>query len=77
MDYCNSILYGLPNYELRRLQRVLNAAARLLTGTRKYGHLDTVLVNPHWLLIGKRVMFKVILLTLKALLDAAPNYIRK
>ena len=75
VDYRNSILYGLPNCELRRLQRVLNAAARLLTGTRNYDHLGTVLVNLHWLLIGKRVMFKVILLTFKALLDAAPNYI--
>ena len=29
VDYCNSLLYGLPNYQLNKLQRVLNASARL------------------------------------------------
>ena len=29
-DYCNSLLYGRPNYQLNKLQRVLNASARLL-----------------------------------------------
>ena len=30
IDYCNSLLYGVPNCHLRKLQRVQNAAARLL-----------------------------------------------
>ena len=25
VDYCNSLLYGLPNYQLNKLERVLNA----------------------------------------------------
>ena len=29
VDYCNSLLYGLPKYQYERLQRVLNAAARM------------------------------------------------
>ena len=28
--YCNSLLYGLPDYQLNKLQRVQNAATRLL-----------------------------------------------
>ena len=28
VDYCNCLLYGLPNYQLSKLQRVLNASAR-------------------------------------------------
>ena len=31
LDYCNSILFGLPNTELQKLQRVQNTAARLIT----------------------------------------------
>ena len=43
IDYCNSLLFGLPNCELAKLQRVQNAAARLLSSTRKYGHITPVL----------------------------------
>jgi len=35
LDYCNSLLYGLPHSLTRKVQSVQNAAARLLTGTRR------------------------------------------
>ena len=33
LDYCNSVLYGLPSYQISRLQHVQNAAARLISKT--------------------------------------------
>ena len=33
IDYCNSLLYGLLNSHNMRLQRIQNAAARLVTGS--------------------------------------------
>ena len=35
LDYCNSILYGCPSYEIQKLQSVQNAAARLITHSKK------------------------------------------
>ena len=35
LDYCNSLLYGLPNYVIKQLQRVQNAAARVVTVSPK------------------------------------------
>ena len=35
LDFCNSLLAGLPSTTPSRLQAVQNAAARLLTGTLK------------------------------------------
>ena len=36
VDYCNTVLAGSPQFITDRLQRVLNAAARVITGTRKF-----------------------------------------
>jgi len=34
LDYCNSVLTGLPRSTTEPLQRVLNAAARLVVGLK-------------------------------------------
>ena len=45
IDYCNGLLYGLPDCEITKVQRVQNAAARLLTLRRKNYHIIPVLKN--------------------------------
>ena len=42
IDYCNGLLYGLPDCEITKLQGVQNAAARLLTSSRKYDYVTSV-----------------------------------
>ena len=53
-----------------------NAAARLLTGTKKFEHTTPVLKSLHYLLAEKRIDFKVLLLVYHASHDQAPEYIR-
>ena len=36
LDYCNSLLYNIPDSQLGKLQIIQNSAARLITGTKKY-----------------------------------------
>ena len=74
-DYCNSLLYGQPKCILRRLQSVLNSAARLIHLTSRYEHITPLLIQLHWLPIEHRITFKIAVITFKALHGAAPNYI--
>jgi len=43
IDYCNSLLYGISNYNIHRLQRIQNSVARIVTNTRKYDHITPIL----------------------------------
>ena len=61
---------------LRKLQRVQNTAARILTGSRKYDHITPVLRQLHWLLVEYHVQYKILLVTYKALQGQAPGYIK-
>ncbi|CAB3996351.1 Hypothetical predicted protein [Paramuricea clavata] len=75
LDYCNAILYGLPNCDLDRLYSVQKLAARLITGTRKYDHITPVLERLHWLPVKKRIEYKILLLVFKCLQGTAPEYL--
>ena len=68
---------GLPNTLLRKLQSVLNAAARLVSGRRKYDHISPVLKDLHWLPIRQRIKFKLLLLVFKSINGMAPEYMKK
>ena len=77
LDYGNSLLCGVPNELIQRLQRVQNKAARLVTLTSGRAHITPVLKSLHWLPITARVQYKVLLLVYKALAGLAPQYIRE
>ena len=49
LDYCNAVLFGLPKYELDRLQKVQKAAARVTFQIAKFDHITPALIDVHWL----------------------------
>ena len=75
MDYCNSLLIGMPKCDLHRLKKVQHSAARLVSKPNRSEDITSVLEDLHWLQIPERIKFKVLLLTYKALHGEAPNYI--
>ena len=73
--YCSSLMYGLPQCQISKLQRVQNAAARIALDLCKFCHITPALRQLHWLPVLKRIQYKILLLTFKAIHDLSPPYI--
>ena len=65
LDYCNGLLYGLPDCLLNKLQRVQNTCARV----------TPLIYELHWLPIKYRIEFKILFITFKILNFLAPTYL--
>ena len=75
LDYCNLLLYGPPSSSLKKLQKVQNMAAKILTLRRKYEHITPILQELHWLPVEHRITYKILPTTHRALNCKAPQYI--
>ncbi len=73
LDYCKALFAGLSKQS--RLRLIQNAAARVLTGTRKFEHITPLLKSLQWLPVQYRITFKIFLIVYKALNGLAPQYI--
>ncbi len=60
LDYCNALLGGCPASSINKLQIVQNAAARVLTRSRKYDHITPILQSLHWLPIQYRISYRIV-----------------
>ena len=72
---CNGLLYGVPDHYMQKLQRVMNASARLIFCAHKHYHITPLLQQLQWLLIRLRIKFKILLITFKVLQGSAPKYL--
>ena len=75
IDYCNSLMYGCTKNVLKKLQKIQNCAARVITGAKKFDHIKPILESLHWLSVSYRIEFKIALLTYKCLNGLAPQYL--
>jgi len=75
LDYGNGVLVGIPAHLMRRIQSVLNAAARLIFNLKRSDHITDALVSLHWLRVSERIQYKIAVLSYKVLHDTAPRYL--
>jgi len=77
VDYCNSLLAVVPKYTTDKLQRVLVAAAWVITSTRKYDRGLSRLLHEelHWLDVSERILFKLCVFIHQCLNNKAPRYL--
>ena len=73
LDYCNYLFMDLSRENIFKLQKVQNAAARMVLGRRRRDSAKQALKQLHWLNIDARVTFKVLLLVHKCLYGLCPQ----
>ena len=76
LDYCNSLLSGIAETDLTKLQSILNRLARVITKLPPFTRSVPLLRSLHWLPVKYRVHFKICLLTYKALHEEQLVYLR-
>ena len=74
LDYCNSVLSGLPSSTLQPLSSVLHTAARLIKDLGPRDHITPTLQQLHWLPIRARIAFKICLLMYHIHSGTSPSY---
>ena len=77
LDYCNSTFWGIPSYEIHRLQKIQNTAARIVSRTKLREHITPVLNELHWLPVDQRINYKVLCLTYLCVHGEGPEYLKE
>jgi len=75
LDYCNSLLVCSSQSTLRRLQRVQDAAARLLCNASPRSHASPLRQRLNWLPVSSRIQFKLCTLMFDIQHGTAPQYL--
>ena len=74
IDYCNSLFYGLPKTDIKKLQCVQSMAAKLILRKQKYDSVTACLKELHWLTVNLRIEFEIMMMVWKCLNGQAPSY---
>ena len=75
IDYCKSVLAGLPAITLAPLKRVMNAAVRLVASLDVRDHVTPAMRELHWLPVTFRVQYKLCLMVYASVNGHSPEYI--
>ena len=80
LDYCKSILVGLPEVDITKMQHIQNIAAKMVVlndVAMKDSNSRSILEKLQWLPIHRRIQYKILTLIHKSLSCGVPEYLAK
>ena len=75
LDYCDSLLYTITSKSIEKLQRVQNAASRVVYRAPTICHITPMLFGLHWLPVRSRIIFHTLTIIFKAIHYMVPKYL--
>ena len=75
IDFCNGLFSDIPAYQINRLQKVQNKAARIVSNSSADQPSVEILKSLHWLPVRARVMFKILVTVFRVVQGTAPVYL--
>ena len=75
LDYCNVLLLGVADQQLRKLQMIQNMGCRIINNLRKYDHVSDAMKDLHWLKVPERIQFKVLVTMYQCVNNLAPSFL--
>ena len=75
LDYCNALYKNLPKYQIQKLQKLQNFAAKVVLNKSIYDHVTPCLLELHWLPVSFRIDYKIAVLSFKCINGLAPEYL--
>ena len=75
IDFCNGLFSDISAYQIDRLQKVQNKAARIVSNTSDDQPSVQILKSLHWLPVRARVMFKILVTVFRVVQGTAPGYL--
>ena len=76
LDSCNALYLGLPKKCLKKLQKVQNAAIRVICNVRARHPVSELYTRLHWLNIEQRICYKTLLIVFKCIHGLAPKVLQ-
>ena len=67
LDNCNSLYYNMNKANLDKLQKVQNAAARLVVRKRRHQPISKDIEELHWLRVESRIIYKILMIVYKSI----------
>ena len=75
LDYCNALYINLPQYQIKKLQKLQNFAAKVVLNKSIFEHVTPCLIELHWLPVAFRIKYKIAVLSFKCVNGLAPKYL--